>query len=118
VKFNTVYSDLLCPFCDEKVESGVGFQLGAIAGTKYHLGDLLKWDGKHCRPAALPACEVIRSVGYFNCDNIRCKTWSDCYPEVQQALVTVKNGVIAEVVVLHERRSGQNFDIVEPEGLS
>jgi len=118
VSFNTVYAELICPFCDEKVTSGVGFRLGAIDRSQYKLGEKLKWQGDHCRPKSPPSCEVIRSVGYFNCDNIKCKTWSDCYPQVQQALVTVKNGIIADVSVLHEHKAGQNFDIVEPEGLS
>jgi hypothetical protein len=118
VSFNTVYSDIICPFCNEKVSSGVGFRLGTLAGTEYKIGDTLKWDGTPCRPPSPPPGDTLRSVGYFNCDNIRCKSWQDCYPEVQQALVTVKKGVITDVCVLHERKKGQNFDIVEPEGLS
>lgn len=118
MSFNTVYSHLKCPFCDQEVASGVGFQVGAIENRNYKIGEKLRWDGKTCRPSARPADGNIKSIGYFNCDNIRCSTWQDCYPEVQQALVTVESDVITDVSVFHERKEGQNFDIIEPEGLS
>jgi hypothetical protein len=118
LSFNTVYSDLECPFCKVKVTSGVGFQVGAIENKNYKIGDKLNWDGSKCRPSVRPHDGNIKSIGYFNCDNIRCSTWQDCYPQIQQALVTVENDIITDVCVFHERREGQNFDIIEPNGLS
>ncbi len=118
MSFNTVYSDLECPFCHVKVASGVGFQVGVVENLNYKIGEKLKWDGSNCRPAVRPPGGNIKSIGYFNCDNIRCSTWQDCYPEVQQALVTVENDIITDVSVFHERKEGQNFDIIEPNGLS
>lgn len=118
MSFNTVYSDLECPFCHAKVASGVGFQVGVVGNLNYKIGEKLKWDGSNCRPAVRPPGGNIKSIGYFNCDNIRCSTWQDCYPEVQQALVTVENDIITDVSVFHERKEGQNFDIIEPKGLS
>jgi hypothetical protein len=100
------------------VTSGVGFKVGAIENHNYKIGDKLKWDGSKCRPAARPSDGKIKSIGYFNCDNVRCSSWQDCYPQVQQALVTVENDIITEVSVFHERIDGQNFDIIEPKGLS
>lgn len=89
-----------------------------LDSTAYKLGDKLNWDGTSCRPSIRPPKGNIKSIGYFNCDNIRCSSWQDCYPDVQQALVTVENDVITDVSVFHERVGGQNFDIIEPKGLS
>jgi hypothetical protein len=96
--FNTVYSELLCPFCDTKVESGVGFRAGSLLQAKYQIGDKLSWEGADvCVPPKRPPRGNVSTVGYFNCDNMDCSTWQDCYPEVQQAVIVVNNDVIEEV---------------------
>lgn len=118
MSFNTLYSDLSCPFCKEKVTSGIGFGIGSVNNTNYKIGDKLSWDGPHCRPAKRPRGGNIKSVGHFNCDNIRCQTWNDCYPQVQHALITVKGDVITSVEIYKGQVSSQNFDIIEPKGLS
>ncbi|HEY9715492.1 MAG TPA: hypothetical protein V6C72_18605 [Chroococcales cyanobacterium] len=118
MNFNTVYADLDCPFCKQKVESGVGFRLGEIKNASYRIGDKLSWNGRYCRPAKRPPNGDIVSVGYFNCDNVRCSTWQDCFPVVQQALITVKADTIVDVSISKQIYAGEDFDIIEPEGLS
>ncbi len=112
--YNTVYADIHCPFCNEKVTSGVGFRLGCLENKNYKLGDKLKWEGAVCRPETRPQDGSIQSIGYFNCDYVKCKTWSDCFPEVQQALVTIKNDVIEKVEVYKGPLSGEQFEIIKP----
>ena len=90
-----------CPFCQEKLSSGIGFRVGAIASKTYKLGDKLDWKGKDCRPEKRPKGGNISTVGYFNCDNIRCSTWSDCYPEVQQAIITIRGTSLPKPRPLH-----------------
>jgi hypothetical protein len=96
-KTNTLYVALPCPFCQEKVISGVGFRVGAITNKRYQLGDKLEWTGQECRPAERPSHGNLTTVGYFNCDNVRCSTWQDCYPEVQQAIVVIREDIITDV---------------------
>jgi hypothetical protein len=112
--FNTVYADIQCPFCKEKVTSGVGFRIGSLANKNYKPGEKIGWEGAHCHPSARPKDGNIKAIGYFNCDNVKCKTWSDCYPEVQQALITVKNDVIEKVEVYKGPLSGEQFEIIDP----
>lgn len=113
--FNTVYADdLICPFCNEKVTSGVGFRLGCLENKNYKPGEKLSWEGGTCRPETRPKGGNIKSVGYFNCDNVKCKSWTDCFPEVQQALIVVKNDVIEKVEVYKGPLSGEQFEIIEP----
>lgn len=111
--FNTVYSDLQCPMCQEKVDSGVGFQVGALEQRSYKIGHELNWKGSKCRPSKRPAGGNIKTIGYFNCDNPKCKSWSDCYPEVQAALIVIKNDRILEVSVYKGALTGEKFEILE-----
>ncbi|MBC7999688.1 MAG: hypothetical protein IAF58_17175 [Leptolyngbya sp.] len=112
--FNTVYADLECPFCKEKVSSGVGFRLGVLENRNYKLGETLNTGGENVRPSAFPQDGNLKSVGYFNCDNVKCSSWTDCFPEVQHALITVKNHVIENVEVYKGPLSGEQFEIIEP----
>ncbi|HEY9716864.1 MAG TPA: hypothetical protein V6C69_05325 [Trichormus sp.] len=118
MNFNTVYSDLECPFCHQKVVSGVGFRFGAIANLRYHVGDKIKWEGAPTRPDERPPEPVVKTVGYFNCDNIRCSSWQDCYPSVQKALVTIENDKLSDVSIFNGEASENGFDIIEPKPLS
>ncbi|MCC7530142.1 MAG: hypothetical protein IT342_16575 [Candidatus Melainabacteria bacterium] len=113
--YNTVYpDDLQCPFCNEKVTSGVGFRFGCLENKNYKPGEKINWEGAVHRPETRPKGGNIKSVGYFNCDNVKCKSWSDCFPDVQQALITVKNDVIEKVEVYKGPLSGEQFEIIEP----
>jgi hypothetical protein len=114
MSFNTVYSDLRCPFCQEKIASGVGFQVGVIEHRSYKLGDSLNWAGDACRPKKRPVRGNMRTIGYFNCDNPACSSWFDCFPEVQTALVVIKGNRIVEVSVYNGALSGEKFEILGP----
>ena len=114
MNFNTLYCDLACPFCKQKILSGVGFQLGIIANLKYKQGEKLKWDGGQTRPVVRPACGNFKTIGYFNCDNITCSSWQDCYPSVQEALITVANDIIVAVEVYEGETIPDKFAIIEP----
>ena len=114
MSINTVYAELVCPFCEEKITSGVGFRIGALKNAQYKVGQKISWDGAQCRPSS-PVTGRIKSIGYFNCDNIKCKSWSDCYPEVQQAVITIDNDVISDVqIYTGKKKYGNDFDIIEP----
>ncbi|MGH9550040.1 MAG: hypothetical protein ACRD3W_11725, partial [Terriglobales bacterium] len=109
MRFNTVYSELLCPHCRQKVLSGVGFRWGTLGNLRYKPGDLISWTCAPTRPAHQPDARVVKTVGYFNCDNIKCATWQDCYPQVQRALITIEDNVIADVSVFEGEASDNGF---------
>lgn len=111
---NTLYCDLKCPQCGTVVRSGVGFKVGCVNGASYHLGGRLNWNGTNCRPAERPDGGHIKTIGYFNCDNLRCDTWRDCFPDVQEVLLTIKGDVLEEVCVITHKPAEQSFDIIEP----
>lgn len=125
--FNTLYGGIECPACQQKVVSGVGFKLGQVAHHTYKIGDELRWGGENCRPSANlidKDADVIKTVGYYNCDNIRCQTWQDCYPQVQIALITVERNVIKAVECFEGpeadqvSQAKQKFPILEPAHLA
>jgi len=111
--FNTVYVDLKCPFCQVAIESGVGFRVGALENRKYRVGDKLDWAGSNCRPLTRPPDGNLKTIGYFNCDNPRCTSWRDCYPEVQVALIAICDDRISEVSAYDGVLSGEKFEIIE-----
>ncbi|HEY9756871.1 MAG TPA: hypothetical protein V6C97_17020 [Oculatellaceae cyanobacterium] len=112
-KVNTLYADVICPFCHEKVSSGVGFKVGALTNKAYKLGDKLDWSGTALRPDKQPAKGNITSIGYFNCDNVHCSTWQDCYPEVQQAFIKIENNVIVSVTPVEDSSDFKSYEITE-----
>ena len=112
-KVNTLYADVHCPFCQDKVSSGIGFKIGALTGKSYRIGDKLVWKGETSRPEKKPPAGNISSIGYYNCDNVRCSTWQDCYPQVQQAFVRVKNNVIVAVEPVEDHADFKSFEITE-----
>ena len=110
---NTLHHELDCPRCGAKVSSGIGFQVGAIKRANYRLGERISWDGPVVRPAERPQSGNLRTIGYFNCDNPRCESWQDCFPEVQEALITIADDIIADVCVIQHKPDKQDFDILE-----
>lgn len=114
-QFNTLYADLDCPFCKEKVISGVGFRLGYLGHQSYHLDDTLNWDGQPINPSRRPEKGNIIQVGCFNCDNVRCASWQDCYPTVQQAFVHVANNVLVACEPVDANLQLKDFQILEVE---
>lgn len=110
---NTLYAEVPCPKCGKKVSSGIGFRVGALDAKSYKLGERLAWDGQRTRPLRRPAGGNLKTVGYFECDNLDCETWQDCYPEVQEALITIKADVIVEVQPIVHKPNQIDFDIIE-----
>ena len=115
---NTVYFELPCPQCGSVVRSGIGFRAGVIKQLNYHVGEKIRWEGPNCRPSERPPGGNLKTIGYFNCDNPRCDTWQDCFPEVQEALVIIQNDVLQDVQFINYKPGEHSFDIIEPEGLS
>jgi hypothetical protein len=110
---NTLYCEIPCPKCGKKVTSGIGFRAGAVNQLSYKLGERLKWDGPRVRPSNRPKDGNLKTVGYFECDNLNCETWQDCYPEVQEALITIRDDVIADVQPFTHKPNQIDFDIIE-----
>lgn len=110
---NTLYCDIVCPKCGKKVTSGIGFRAGALDQRSYKLGERLQWKGSRVRPSERPKDGNLKTVGYFECDNLNCSTWQDCYPEVQEALITIRDDVIADVQPFTHKPNQIDFDIIE-----
>jgi len=91
----------------------VGFRVGALKNYSYKIGDNLSWQGTLCRPEVKPPAGNIRSIGYFNCDNLRCTSWSDCFPDVQLAIVIIENNEIVAVKVHEGLEEYEQFAILE-----
>ena len=115
---NTLYADVQCAHCGRKVTSGIGFRVGKVAGLSYKLGQKLSWDGGSSRPATRPADGSLKTIGYFECDNLSCESWHDCYPEVQEALIVIRQDVIAEAQPTVHRPGEIGFDIIEPKDVT
>ncbi len=115
---NTLYSEVKCPHCGYAVKSGIGFRAGSLKQISYKLGEKLSWDGTKCRPAQRPPGGNLKTVGYFECDNLDCPTWQDCYPEVQEALITIQADIISDVKPFIHRPNELVFDIIEPKDVT
>jgi hypothetical protein len=111
---NTLYCDILCPHCGKNVTSGIGFRAGAVNRQSYKIGERLNWQGENLRPAQRPVGGNLKTVGYFECDNLKCTTWQDCYPEIQEALIVVKDDIISEAKPFIHKPNELVFDIIEP----
>jgi hypothetical protein len=111
---NTLYCDIACPKCGKNVSSGIGFRAGIIDRRSYRLGDSLVWEGGATRPDNRPYRGNLKTIGYFECDNLKCETWADCYPEIQEALIIIKEDIISEAKPFIHRPNELVFDIIEP----
>lgn len=114
MNFNTLVDGLVCPKCKADIISGIGFRLGHVASLRYKVGDSLSWEGNNCRPPTKPKEREIKTLGYYNCDNMKCESWQDCYPDVQLAVITVVNNVIAAVDPYQGPEPTRDFPILEP----
>lgn len=118
MNFNTIDGELLCPHCNSKIISGVGFRFGHLNQTRYKLGDELAWEGDNCRPPSRPSASVIKTLGHYNCDNIKCSTWQDCFPDIQNVLITIENNRITNMAPYQANGDESEFAILEPEELT
>jgi hypothetical protein len=109
---NTLYADVKCPKCGKNVASGIGFRIGKVAGLSYKLGQKIAWDAPS-RPPSRPPNGSLKTIGYFECDNLQCESWHDCYPEVQEALIVIADDVIAEAKPTVHKPGEIDFDIIE-----
>ncbi len=97
--FNTLHCDLYCPHCNEKIISGIGFQVGSLQKRQYRLGNIIDWQKEPRRPDKRPASGNIVTLGHFNCDNPSCSSWQDCYPNIQTVKITIKEDKIVDVAI-------------------
>lgn len=118
MSFNTLEDGIACPKCNADIISGVGFRLGKVASLRYKVGDSLSWDGDSCRPSTKPASKEIKTLGYYNCDNMKCPSWQDCYPDVQLAVITVVDNIIKSVEPYTGPEPIKEFPILEPAELA
>ena len=93
---NHLQGDFKCPRCGTGLTCGIGFRAGAVKGTNYKIGDKIDWNGKHLWPSERPAGGNLKTIGYFECENLRCETWADCFPEVQEVVIRIENDVIQD----------------------
>ena len=117
MSFNTIDGELKCPHCQSRIVSGVGFRLGQLNQRRYKMGDELAWEGDNSRPPSRPRAKLIKTLGHFNCDNIKCSTWQDRFPDIQTALITVEDNVISNLEIYECRGEEEEFAILEPEEL-
>lgn len=92
---NTLQDDFKCPECGQIVSSGIGFRAGVVNNLIYKTGDRISWEGTKTWPPERPEGGSFKTIGYFECENLKCETWHDCYPEVQEVLITL----IADTIV-------------------
>jgi hypothetical protein len=114
---NTLYADVKCPKCGKNVTSGIGFRIGKVDGSSYKLGQKIAWDAPS-RPPSRPKNGSLKTIGYFECDNLECESWHDCYPEVQEALIVIHDDVIAEAKATVHKPGEIDFDIIEPKDVT
>src|SRR5690242_7670652 len=110
---NTLHCEIKCPHCGSNVGSGIGFRAGTVEGQNYKIGERLNWTGPKTRPAARPVDGNLKTIGYFECENLECVTWSDCYPEIQEALIVIKGDIIEEAKPYTHKPEQLAFDIIE-----
>lgn len=115
---NTLNCELKCPHCQQMIKPQIGFRAGTIRQRTYKVGDKLDWDGPVTVPEARPAEGNLRTIGYFECDNLHCSTWQDCYPDVQEALIVIESDIISYVKPTEHRPNEILFSIIEPKDIA
>lgn len=111
---NTLHCELKCPMCNTLIKPQIGFRAGTIRQRTYKMGDKIDWDGPSTVPETRPANGNLKTIGYYECDNLHCSTWQDCYPEVQEALIVIESDIISHVKPTTHRPHEILFDILEP----
>lgn len=93
---NHLQGEFKCPRCGTALSMGIGFRAGTVKGINYKIGDKIEWTGKHIWPAERPEGGNFKTIGYFECENLRCETWNDCFPEVQEVVISIENDIIRD----------------------
>jgi hypothetical protein len=115
---NTLYAEIKCPRCGKTVKSGIGFRAGTVKHFSYQLGEKIQWQDAPTWPAERPDGGNLKTIGYFECDNLECDTWQDCYPEVQEALIVIKADIISDAKPYTHKPNELVFDIIEPQDVT
>ncbi len=95
------------------ITEGISFKVGVVDQKRYRIGDKLSWQGK-TRPDVRPTDGNLKTIGYFECSNLKCSTWHDCFPEVQEVLITIEADVIVKIEPITYKPNEFDFDILEP----
>lgn len=111
--FNTLQSDLICPHCQKKIISGIGFKVGSLKKTNYKVGDILDWQSEPRRPEKRPKQGNITTLGHFNCDNTKCPSWQDCYPDIQTAKIIIEKDRIIDITICTDALAQEQFAILQ-----
>ena len=112
---NLLHSDFNCPRCGTLITCGIGFRAGIVRGIEYRLGDKIDWSGKKTWPCERPEGGSLKTIGYFECENLKCPTWHDCFPEVQEVLITIQNDVISQVKSISFQPGRIDFTVFSPD---
>ena len=110
--FNTLQHNLSCPFCQEKIVTAIGFKIGSLNKKVYKLGDKIDWKKSPRRPEQRPAKGNIITLGYFNCDNTKCKSWQDCFPDIQTVKIVIEKDKIIDVSIYTDTLPHEQFAIL------
>ena len=108
---NHLQSDFKCPKCGAAITCGIGFRAGTVRNLNYKLGDRIHWDKQPTWPEERPNNGDFKTIGYFECENLRCETWNDCFPEVQEVLITIKDDQISEATPIFYRPDKIEFSV-------
>ncbi len=112
---NHLKDDFKCPRCGAPLSCGIGFRAGTVNGIDYKVGDKIDWNSKHTWPAERPESGNFKTIGYFECENLRCETWSDCFPEVQEVLISIENDIIKEFKTVFYKPDKIEFEVLPPD---
>lgn len=112
---NHLLSDFKCPQCGAAITCGIGFRAGTVKGLDYKLGDKIEWAVKRNWPDERPEGGNFKTIGYFECENLRCQTWNDCFPQVQEVVITIKNDVISDVKTVFFQPDKIEFTVFSPD---
>ena len=104
-----------CPKCKQPVSSGIGFRAGVVKGLSYKIGDKIDWSAKTTWPAERPDGGNFKTIGYYECENLRCESWSDCFPEVQEVVITIHDDVICSAIPAFYQPDKIDFFVLSPD---
>jgi hypothetical protein len=112
---NHLQGDFKCPRCGATISCGIGFRAGTVNGADYRLGDRIGWSGKNTWPAQRPEGGNLKTIGYFECENLQCETWKDCFPDVQEVLITILSDVISNIKPVSFQPNRIDFSVFSPD---
>ncbi len=108
---NHLQNDFKCPHCGTLITAGIGFRAGVVKDLTYKLGEKIDWSGKRIWPEERPAGGNFKTIGYFECENIRCETWNDCYPDVQEVVIEIENDIIRKMNLVNYQPNKIDFPV-------